>query len=129
MDAQLADPDELSGVLNEALAVYTKVRNNGITETESMKQALTEFRQTTDPLAVWLEKHTVNDPEAIVPKNILNNEYNSRAAQEGRPFMTGNSFGRALKRLRPELQERQRTVIGKLTWVWLGIGLREDASR
>ena len=48
LDAQLADPDELSGVLNKALAVHPRLRDPGLTETESMERAFAGFRQTTD---------------------------------------------------------------------------------
>ena len=44
-----------------------------------MQEAWAEFRQTTDPLAVWLEKRTIDSPDAFVPKRALLTAYNSEA--------------------------------------------------
>lgn len=128
LDARLADPSELSGVLNQALRVYGRVFDHGLTQAVSMKAALVDFRQTTDPLAVWLENHTVDDVEAFVSKEALNNAYNARCAQDGRPLMSTNGFGRNLKQLRPDLDDRQRTTEGKLRWCWIGIGLKSEKT-
>ena len=38
--------------------------------------------------------------------------------------MTANAFGRALRRLRPSIEEKQRTLRRKPVWVWLGLELR-----
>jgi phage/plasmid-associated DNA primase len=71
LDARLADPAELSGVLNKALSVLPSLRSRGFTESQSMKQAAMEFRQTTDPLAVWLDHATIQGPEVFVAKDVL----------------------------------------------------------
>ena len=44
--------------------------------------------------------------------------------------MTLKAFGQALYRLRPNnIEERQRTVGGKVVWCYIGIGLsQQDAS-
>ena len=47
-----------------------------------------EFRQTTDPLAVWLERSTVEGPEAWVAKDDLLNACNREGAKDGRPNLT-----------------------------------------
>jgi P4 family phage/plasmid primase-like protien len=77
LDARLADPQELSGVLNEALAVLPRLRQRGFTVSETMRQASEEFRQTTDPLAVWLERYTVEHPDAMIAKDALVQAYNA----------------------------------------------------
>lgn len=125
LDALLADPHELSGVLNKALAVLPQLRKRGFTESESMRQAREEFRQATDPLAIWLEKNILEHPDAFVSKEALWVAYNTACERDGRPRLTQQAFGRALKRLRPALQDGQRAIAGKeKTWAWLGIGLK-----
>jgi len=125
LDARLADPQELSGVLNKALAVLPRLRQRGFTVSDSIRQASEEFRQTTDPLAVWVERHTLEHAEAMIAKDNLVQAYNADCDQAGRPRASKNAFGRALRRLRPQLKEAQRVWEGReQVWVWLGIGLK-----
>jgi P4 family phage/plasmid primase-like protien len=125
LDAKLAGPKELSGVLNKALEALPKLRRKGFTESKSMRDAWEEFRQMTDPLAVWLENFTVEHPSAFVAKRDLLSEYNAHCERLGRAGMTNQAFGRAFRRLKPHIEDGQREVSGKpKTWVWLGLGLR-----
>jgi putative DNA primase/helicase len=124
LDAMLADPRELSGVLNKALDAFPTVSVKGITETASMREAWSEFRMVTDHLAVWLERATVEYPHACTRKNALRIAYNAARDGDGLANMTASAFGRALKKLRPNMQEAQRTFAGKVEWVYLGIGLK-----
>jgi putative DNA primase/helicase len=127
LDARLADPQELSGVLNKALAVLPRLRQQGFTVSASMRQAAEEFRQITDPLAVWLERRTLEHPDAMVSKDALFRAYNQDCDRASHPWMSKNAFGRALARLRPGLIEAQRTWEGRpQVWVWLGLGLKQD---
>ncbi len=57
LDAALSTPDELSGLLNRALVALRAVRARGsFSQSPSMQAAWSEFRESTDPLAVWLER-------------------------------------------------------------------------
>jgi putative DNA primase/helicase len=125
LDARLADPQELISVLNKALAVLPQLRQRGFTVSASLQQAADEFRQTTDPLAVWLERYTHEHPDAMIPKDALVQAYNADCDQAGRPRISKNAFGRALRRVRPHLEEAQRLWEGRQqVWVWRGIGLK-----
>ena len=127
LDKMLADPVELSGVLNKALPALATIRKNrGLTESESTCQALEEFRQTTDPLAVWLDRNTVIDPRAVVSCDLLCQEYNYSCAANGRPTVSKQSFGRALNQLRVTVKRQQRTLASGLTGCYVGIGLRTN---
>ena len=128
LDARLAEPQELSGVLNKALDVLPRLLKSGFTESQSMRDAWNEFRETTDPVAVWLDAHTVQGTDLMVAKRDLLKAYNATARAEQRPTMTGMGFGQALKRLQPSIREAQRTIAGAVTWVWRGLGLKEEAS-
>ena len=110
LDAALANPDELSGVLNKVLDTLPELKKWGFTESESMKRAWGEFRETTDPVGVWLDNHTEELPDAMVVKRDLLIAYNNTARSEQRPTLTGMAFGQALKRIRPNIEEAQRTV-------------------
>ena len=126
LDARLSSASELSGVLNRALEVLSRVRREGFTESESMREAWEEFKAMTDPVSVWLENTAVEHADALVPKSALLAAYNRDCEKQGRAGMTGKAFGQALKRARPQLRDAQRTVAGKLVWCWIGIGLRQE---
>ena len=91
-----------------------------------MHEAWEEFKAMTDPVSVWIENNTVEHADALVTKSALLAAYNRGCEKQGRAGMTSNSFGRALKRARPQLGDAQRTVSGKLSWCWVGIGLHQD---
>jgi P4 family phage/plasmid primase-like protien len=128
LDARLSDPKELSGVLNKAIDTLQGIRERGgFTETQSVKDALTEFQQTTDPLTVWLERNTVEHPGAMVAQDELRRAYNAFCENSGMPGMTPQAFGRALARAKPGVQKGQRTWQGTPnTHVYIGIGLKGD---
>lgn len=125
LDAALADPRELSGVLNKALEVWPQLKaRRRFSESESTRAELASFREVTDPLTIWLNGHTLAHPDAIVSKEDLWRAYVKHAQKQGFPTGTQNAFGRALKRARPSVSEAQRTWRGReKTWVWVGIGL------
>ena len=124
LDTKLADPQELSGVLNKALKVLPKVEREGITETASMKSAWLDFRQTTDPIGVWLDSEAIESPDRWIIKDDLWLAYQKDAIRRNRPSGTKQGFGRMLKRLRPKVNEAQKKVEGTVRWAWEGIGLR-----
>lgn len=126
LDARLADPKELSGLLNRALDALPGLRANGFTETDSMRSAWQEFRASTDPLAVWLDRKTEEEPSAYVPKGELVREYNKDCDTHNRPWLTGKAFYSAVRRLRPNIGEAQRVVDGRVVWVWTGLRFRSS---
>ncbi len=65
---QLADPFELSGVLNRVLEALRAMRARGaFTQSETTSAATREFIAMTDPIAAWLDKFTVVAPDSLVP--------------------------------------------------------------
>ncbi len=125
MDARLANPRELSGVLNKALSALKQIQEcKGLIESVSMRVARDEFRKATDPVAVWLDSWAIEKSDVFVTKKGLLMAYNAKAEAAGRPPITATAFGLALHRLRPDLKDGQRIVAGKSEWVWLGLGLR-----
>jgi len=122
LDAMLADPTELSGVLNKALEALASVRNHGLTESDSIRRAMDEFRQTTDPVAVWLDRNTVLEPDALIAADRLWQDYNQDCVAKGRPTVSKTALGRAIAQLRPTVEKRQRTLNERLSWCYVGIG-------
>lgn len=128
LDATLSDPAELSGVLNKALEAIAAIRSRGLSESDSTRRAMDEFRQATDPLAVWLDRHAILRPDAVIAQDRLYREYCRNCSDAGRPTISKTAFGRAMKKLRPTVADYQRTVNGALAWCYVGIGLvaKED---
>jgi hypothetical protein len=92
----------------------------------SLTKATEDFRSTTDPIAIWLDRHTIEDSGAYVAKGALHVAYNDSAGQAGRVNVSANAFGRAIKRLRPKATERQRKIGGRTVWVYLGLGFLDS---
>jgi putative DNA primase/helicase len=130
-DARLQSPGELSGLLNKALEGLRRVeKQRRFSDPPSVQEAWRDFHSTTDPLAVWLDRYTIDDPDSFVTKQALRVAYNAAVEREGRPAMTAKAFGQTLYRLRSNIEERQRTVAGKTQWCYVGIGMthRDDNS-
>lgn len=128
LDARLATPRELSGVLNKALVALRAIRaRGGLCESNSVRTAGSEFVRLMDPVAVWLDAVAIKEPDAMVAKSDLVEAYNRAARKDGRPPITGTAFGLAVRRLMPEVRDGQRKLRGEKRWVWLGLGLVGEA--
>ena len=125
LDAQLADPEELSGVLNIALKALRKLRRRGrFPESKSMRQSKAEFREVTDHLMMWLDREVVVEPNGEVNCAQLRRLYNAAADEDGRPVMTATGFGKAVARVFPDIGKRRKGPRGTQQWVYGGIRLR-----
>ena len=120
----LTEPSQLSGVLNRALAVLPMIRANGFSNPVSSQVAMDEFVSLTDPMAAWLNEYTVLSPSIHSPMASLLARYNKHMRSEQRPEKTQNAFTRDLKRLRPQVETRQRTIVGKVVWCYGGLRLK-----
>jgi P4 family phage/plasmid primase-like protien len=130
LDAMLADPAELSGVLNKALEAITEIRRRGLSEGESCRRAAEEFRQVTDPLAVWLDRNTILRSDAFTPMDQLHREYCRNREAAGRATITKTALGIAMKKLRPTVEGCQKTVNGiEGTRCYIGIGMRTNEEK
>jgi putative DNA primase/helicase len=124
LDAQLQSPDELSGMLNKAIEGLCRVnKQRYFSETPSTQEALRDFRSTTDPLAVWLDKYTIDEPESFVSKQVLRDSYSAAIKRDDRPSMSEKAFSQAIGRLRPKVDSKQRTVDRKVQWCFIGLGM------
>ena len=125
LDATLSSTYQLSGALNRVLPALRKIRRRArFTETQSTREQGKEFQRTTDHLNVWLEAETVSSFEALVIQHELHAAYALACNDGNRPILTKQMFGRALRRLRPDLKEVQRTIGGRKQWMYVGIRLR-----
>jgi putative DNA primase/helicase len=124
LDAKLADPEEMSGVLNMALDALKRIREKGITESDTMRGARNEFRQVTDPVEVWLDANTVKHTEGYAVKGELLGAYNEDARAKGRPAITDSQFGKDVRRWCQRIDDGQKRINGVRQSVWYGIRLK-----
>jgi putative DNA primase/helicase len=123
--AELLDASELSGALNRAVAGLRALRARGSFQVSSaMADAAAEFRQTTDPLAVWLEQELVRGPGLYVVGRDLAAAYARECTSHDRDILSEETFGRELRKHIPGLKGGQKTIGGERKRVWLGIALR-----
>ncbi len=129
LDARLTAPPELSGVLNKCLEGLAAMQTRGgFTQSETLQEALREFRDQTDPLATWLDQHTVLNPESFTTKKDLLIKFNAESQEAGRPPITAHTFTKGLTRLRPSIKEAQKTIGGKIERILPGLSFRTLAA-
>ena len=128
LDAELATPSELSGVLNRALdALDAGLIANGLPEPASCLRALEQFRMVTDPFSVWISTKTVVSPGARAAKFQLLANYNAWAARHGHQPMTEKALTQNLRRHVPEIREA-RLSDERRSPCWIGIGIAVGAQ-
>lgn len=128
--AQLAAPLELSGALNKAIALLPNmIARGGLSQNETTRSAKMEFQEMTDPLAAWVDRYTILTPEGMVTKKDLLIAYNGTAEAAGRPPMSPKALYAGVKRLRPTIQEAQRSIRGSVQWVFLGLQIVAPPSQ
>lgn len=128
LNARLAEPGELSGLLNKALDALPAINKGRFTESATTRAAMDDFRRTTDPLSVWLEQNTVEKPGAVIAKDQLRRLYGQACQDAGRPVPGDVQFTGALKRLRPKVEASRKRIDGKLTQVYGGLGMLSQDS-
>ncbi len=111
LDSRLSAPRELSGVLNRALRCLPQVlRQRGITQTTSMRDAHDEFCAVTDPFRVWLSEYITDDLDAFEPCSDVIFSYSSFLRERGAPLISKSAFGLELRKQKRGIQMAERTV-------------------
>lgn len=98
LDAELQAPRELSGLLNRGLSALHRLRRRGFSDPPSIVRAVSEFREVTDSLAVWLERKTVRQPDGRIDCKELLFRFNEEVCRvNGQAFMSSHSLTKSLK--------------------------------
>ena len=77
---------------------------------------------------MWLDRFTIDDPNALVTMDVLRSAYGAECDRRGMPLLTKSSFGLAFKRQRPGVDRKKRTVNGRVHWCYIGIGMNNLGS-
>jgi putative DNA primase/helicase len=122
--SRLTTRDELSGLLNYALACLPNLEKRGrFTEAEASKQAKQQFRVDSDTVAGFIAEKCLLGSDASVSRPDLYRAYKRWADDGGRGQKSATRFNRGVKSLHPQVEEK--TLHG--TETWYGIGLRGDS--
>jgi putative DNA primase/helicase len=115
LDAKLQRPEELSGLLNLALAAHEEARERGtFTTSESLKSAAQDFRAAVDPAAAFLGERAEADPEGQVGKPDLYTAYKDWALTNGHRPLSARRFNKRIPVSFPSAIEKE--VNGRETW-------------
>jgi len=106
----LTTPEELSGVLNLALAALPTVLKNGLGVTPTMIAALEEFQQMTDPFAIWVKREVIDDDKSFVEKSKVYERYVADMHLKGLDVMTETAFFTRFKAIK---KDGKRTIVTK----------------
>lgn len=108
LDAMLASPEELSGVLNKAIEGWRRLQlNRSFTRAKSLETALQNFRAACNPLEAWVQSHTELKPGARIEGDALYEAYRLHCEETGQPVVSREAFGRQMRRLYPEIPYKQ----------------------
>ncbi len=82
LDKRLADPKELSGVLNKALPALMRLRKTGrFTESKSMRTEMNRLKAKSDPVGVWVEENVEVCAQGTSTASDMLNQYENGGAK------------------------------------------------
>ncbi len=119
---KLVTPEELSGLLNLALAGLKQLFQKGnFSQNQSSQEALAQYRRESDSVLAFVEDKCVVEDYAVCGKARLYDEYGDWCDDEGYTSLGRNKFYRRVQELQPKVHEIKERSGPRL---WSGIGLR-----
>jgi putative DNA primase/helicase len=96
--ADCTSPDELSGMLNRALAVLPKLRRDGFTVTNEIKEYVENYEARCNPVVDWVAKHVVKTRRGddFLYTEEMYEKYLSDTVSNSEVQLTMKQFGRLL---------------------------------
>jgi len=110
LDAELCKPEELSGVLNQALAALPSILNQRLLMTDSMRSAWDEFCSTTDWVMVWCERMLVDHASGVIEKKALHQALLTEAHRLRHAVIQPGAFYKKIRTRWPNVTEAQRRL-------------------
>ena len=115
---------ELSGILNWAVRGEQRLREQrGFTESRVVTEALSEYRQESNPASVFLADHVEADPCGTVPCSELYKGYQEWCVQTGNKPLNDTGFGKEITRQFGKAVTRKRESRGQRVYFYDGIRL------
>jgi P4 family phage/plasmid primase-like protien len=123
IEKDLASPEELSGVLNKAIAYMPEVMKNGLVIANVLKVSVDEHKKQNSPLFEWFDDNLEICPDNYIPKGEIYAAY-SKAHKYP---VSSMKFGMMLKKhfKLDKTEDKQKAVAGKMVWCYRGLKIRE----
>lgn len=130
LDSTLSSPGELSGLFNKAIARLPQLLDKGIEITSTMSAAMKEFRDLTDPIAVWLDDEYIITKmlDDFVPRTIMYEHYKREWRKRKKVAISPESFGRAMRKLIPDEWDIRKAVNGQRLRGYGGVKERDKVA-
>lgn len=112
--------DELSGILNWAIAGCLQWQKVGLRPPEAVSNATREYRDVEDLLDLWLDERTVPAPERRTQANQLYADFRTWLERQGEELITQRQFGE-------RMVAKGIVRVKSNTYHYLGIELRSAA--
>jgi P4 family phage/plasmid primase-like protien len=118
---------ELSGMLLWALRGLKRLRRqNGFTRSETCQTALEEYRQDSNPAALFLAEHVTEDAEGQIVTGRVYQQYVTWCGENGFKNLASNKFGAEIKRAFPKAKPAQVGWAGSRLRGYTGVALRGE---
>ena len=118
LDAKLTTPEELSGLLNRAVAGLQRLqRRRGFDVPEPAEEALRTYRQTVDSVAGFLAERQQPAAQPTIRRSELYQQYSTWCDDNGHHKLGERSFTGRLRALVPNLGETK--LAGQRCWTGL----------
>lgn len=103
MAERLYSPEELSGVLNRALAYYMPIQQSGMPIDQSTLDYANSIFEQRDPLYNWILSHCTYTPGLTTEKAIVYRAYTNWCEQRNQSSLSERAFGFQLHKVFPKL--------------------------
>ncbi len=122
---KLSSPEELSGVLNRAVAELPALDRDGLGESVSLQAGMRDMLSSTDPFLRWIrDRVDRHEPARTLLKDAVFEDYCAFFRPHAPACNSRAIFFKTLKRYAPEIQFRQNRIGGRVRETVAGIGLR-----
>ena len=132
LDSKLQTPEELSGLLNIALAGLKRLRNNGwrFSYDKTVEDVEIMYKRNSNPVVAFLMDECEEDPEAYVEKGVLQSRFRRYCEQHGIRPLTVKRFSYLLKDQSViPISDYRPFITGErvaLPRCWLGVRFKDD---
>ncbi len=123
LDAQLAAPQELSGVLNRALAALPGILGRRLPMTSSMHSAWEEFHSATDWVQIWLKQMLVEQATGVIEKKAIHQALIHEANRQRRAIISSKALYQKIRQRWPHVGKSQRRLPSAQNSVEVFVGL------
>ena len=133
LDAKLQTPEELSGLLNIALAGLKRLKANGwkFSYDKTVEDVEIMYKRNANPVIAFLMDECEEDPGSYVEKGVFLSRFRDYSARHNLRPMTITRFGQLLKdqSVIPLSDHRPDSPTGKaLPRCWLGVKLKSPST-